>query len=371
MAGKTSTVEDILMNNVLHEFYRNKKVLLTGHTGFKGSWLAFWLKTLGAHVTGVALEPEYENSLFEKLSLSNIIDTHFQDIRDYAKLEAIISRTEPDIVFHLAAQALVRRSYEDPMLTFSTNVMGSLNLLESIRHCPSIRSLVYITSDKCYWNNEWTWGYRESDSLGGPDPYSASKACAEHVFKSYFLSYFRERPNFGCASTRAGNVIGGGDRAKDRIVPDIIRAIEKSTPIFLRNPQSTRPWQHVLDPLHGYLCLAMALYNNPSQLNGEAWNFGPSNQSIKMVYELAELLLDFWPETSIETNTLNKNYHESNLLHLSIDKAQSLLKWVPKYHFKHAVSQVGSWYKRVHDGEDPKQVTTEQITHFMECKETV
>jgi CDP-glucose 4,6-dehydratase len=272
------------------------------------------------------------------------------------------------MVFHLAAQALVKRSYDDPLLTFSTNVMGSLNLLESIRECPSIRSLVYITSDKCYWNNEWVWGYRENDPLGGPDPYSASKACAEHVFKSYYLSYFKDRKDFSCASTRAGNVIGGGDRSQDRIVPDIIKAIETKKPIVLRNPNSTRPWQHVLDPLHGYLRLGMHLYQYPEQFNGEAWNFGPSNQSIKTVYALTELITSLWNDISIETPALKNKHHESTLLHLSIDKAQTLLKWDPKLPFNEAVIKTGEWYKRVQNGENPKLVTQEQIREFIKGK---
>jgi CDP-glucose 4,6-dehydratase len=356
----------MVMTTQLGDFYRGKKILITGHTGFKGAWLASWLTQMGAEVTGCALEPEYEGSLFESLDLANVLDHHIIDVRDLDRLSSLMQNVKPDIVFHLAAQALVRRSYEDPLLTFSTNVMGSLNILESVRHCPSVQSLVYITSDKCYWNNEWVWGYRENDPLGGPDPYSASKACAEHVFKSYYLSYFKERKNFGCASTRAGNVIGGGDRAQDRIVPDIIRAVEEGLAVVLRNPQSTRPWQHVLDPLHGYLRLGMHLYENPDQFNGEAWNFGPSNQSIKTVHELTQLITSLWSDISIETPVIENQHHESTLLHLSIDKAQTLLKWDPKLPFNKAVIKTGEWYKRVQAGEDPKWVTQEQISEFME-----
>jgi len=354
------------MNIELRDFYLNKKVFITGHTGFKGAWLAYWLYLLGADVIACALPPEYEGSLFEKLNLQDLIYHHVVDIRDLNKLKIVMNQAEPDIVFHLAAQSLVRKSYDDPVLTFSTNVMGSLNLLESVRNSPSVRSLIYITSDKCYWNSEWVWGYRETDPLGGPDPYSASKACAEHVFKSYYLSYFKNRDNFGCGSTRAGNVIGGGDRAKDRIVPDIIRAVETQASVNLRNPQSTRPWQHVLDPLHGYLCLGKQVYENPNRFNGEAWNFGPSNQSIKTVYKLTELLTSFWEGSSISTPTFHNQPHESNLLHLSIDKAQTLLGWEPKLHFDNAVLKTGAWYRRVQKGEDPRMVTREQIFEFME-----
>lgn len=346
-------------------FYSGKKVLITGHTGFKGSWLAYWLTQMGAEVTGIALPPEYQDSLFDKLELGKDIDHNIHDVRDLEGLSKLIQEKKPDIVFHLAAQALVRRSYKDPLTTFQTNVMGSLHVLEALRRTESVRSLVYITSDKCYWNNEWVWGYREDDKLGGPDPYSASKACAEHVFKSYFLSYFQSRENFACGSTRAGNVIGGGDRSTDRIVPDIVRAYEQKQPLLLRNPRSTRPWQHVLDPLCGYLTLGMHLYNAPGQWNGEAWNFGPSNQSIKTVSELTDVLEGIFDGLAIETPKLTNQPYESGLLHLSIDKAMSLLKWEPRWHFFQAVKKTGEWYKRVFEGECPKGVTNEQIQEFM------
>lgn len=350
----------------LTEFYKGKKVFITGHTGFKGAWLAFWLNELGAEVTGYALAPEYEDSLFDKLRLSERITHIVGDIRDYENLKESLIKSKAEFVFHLAAQALVRRSYQDPRLTFSTNVMGSVNILESIRECPSVRSLVYITSDKCYWNKEWVWGYRENDELGGPDPYSASKASAEHVFKSYYLSYFKDRKNFGCGSTRAGNVIGGGDRSRDRIVPDIIRAVESKNPIILRNPQSTRPWQHVLDPLHGYLCLGAHLYKNSNQYNGESWNFGPSNQSIKTVLELTNVLKSLWKDAKVQIESDPNQPYESNLLHLSIDKAQTLLKWGPKLPFNEAVMKTGEWYQRIQQDEEAVQITRKQIMEFME-----
>lgn len=353
------------MEMTLQEFYKGKKIFITGHTGFKGAWLAFWLTELGADVTGYALAPEYQRSLFELSNLEKKVTHHIGDVRDLEHLSKVIKESKPEIVFHLAAQALVRRSYDDPLLTFHTNVIGSLNVLESIRSVDSVRSLVYITSDKCYWNNEWVWGYRETDALGGPDPYSASKACAEHVFKSYYLSYFKGRKDFGCGSTRAGNVIGGGDFSKDRIVPDIIKAIENNEPIVLRNPGSTRPWQHVLDPLHGYLTLAMHLYTHPELYNGEAWNFGPSNQSIKTVLELTDLLKSQWDNQEVRIESNQNQPHESNLLHLSIDKAQTLLKWAPKLHFNDAVMKTAEWFVRLQKGEDVVQVTREQIREFM------
>jgi CDP-glucose 4,6-dehydratase len=345
---------------MLNNFYYGKTVLITGHTGFKGSWLSYWLSLLGANVIGYGLSPYYEYSLFDLLNLKNLVNHHIGDTRDLESLSKVLT----EIIFHLAAQALVKKSYEDPLLTFSTNVMGSLNVLEAVRHFPFVQSLVYITSDKCYWNNEWVWGYRENDALGGADPYSASKACAEHVFKSYYLSYFSSTQGLGCGSTRAGNVIGGGDRSLDRIVPDIIRSIESDKPIVLRNPQSTRPWQHVLDPLHGYLVLGKYLYDHP-QHNGEAWNFGPSNQSIKTVYELTQLITRLWNGVLIEKPLNDQQFYESQLLHLSIDKAQTLLHWQPKWNFEKAVIKTGQWYQETLEGQDPKAVTKDQINDFM------
>ena len=357
-------MENMVEELKLINFFKGKKVFITGHTGFKGSWLAYWLHLIGAKVTGYALAPDYDGSLFEKLNLEQLIDHNIGDIRNLNELSSKIAAAKPEIVIHLAAQSLVKKSYDEPILTFDTNIMGSLNLMEAVRKTDSVRSLVYITSDKCYWNSEWVWGYRETDQLGGADPYSASKACAEHVFKSYFLSYFKNRKNFGCGSTRAGNVIGGGDRARNRIVPDIINSIENNSSIKLRNPNSTRPWQHVLDPLHGYLVLAMHLYDYPELYNGEAWNFGPSNQSIKTVHQLTEHLISSWKNVPIEFDILQNQPYESQILHLSIDKAQTYLNWQPKWHFDTAVKKTGEWYKRIFHGEDARLVTQNQISEF-------
>ena len=239
--------------------FKGRRVFITGHSGFKGSWLAFLLNEIGAEVFGYALPPVGKNNHFELLGLAQLIEHVEADIRDEEKLTAAMGEIQPEFVFHLAAQALVRHSYSDPKTTFETNVMGSVNLLEAVRKCESVRSLVYITSDKCYENREWLWGYRENDQLGGHDPYSASKASAEMVFSAYARSFFFDRPDLGAASARAGNVIGGGDWAVDRIIPDCIRAIESDKPIHLRNPFATRPWQHVLEPIAGYLLLAAQL----------------------------------------------------------------------------------------------------------------
>lgn len=357
-------MEDMELMNVLNIF-KGKSVFITGHTGFKGAWLAFWLSELGADVTGYALAPEYENSLFEGLGLEHKIKHIVNDVRDIEALQAAMDEAKPDFVFHLAAQALLRRSYDDPLLTFGTNVMGSANLLEAVRHCPSVRSLVYITSDKCYFNKEWPWGYREDDELGGPDPYSGSKACAELVFQSYYLSFFQKRENFGCGSTRAGNVIGGGDRSTDRIVPDIIRAAEKGDAITLRSPDATRPWQHVMDPLYGYMTLAAQLYNAPQEVSGEGWNFGPSPDSIRTVLDITKGLTTLWDGVEIKIDRPKDAPHEATLLHLSIDKAQSRLGWTPKYNFDEAVGETGAWYKRDMEGEDVTALTRAQIKRFM------
>lgn len=358
------------MKQQLFKFYKGKRILITGHTGFKGAWLAYWLHLLGADVYGYALKPE-NNSLFNKLHLNGLVNSYIHDIRDKSNISQYVNDIKPDMIFHLAAQALVRRSYDEPHLTFETNVMGSLNLLEAIRSCDSIRSLVYITSDKCYWNSEWVWGYRETDLLGGADPYSASKASAEHVFKSYYLSYFKDRENFACGSTRAGNVIGGGDYSENRIIPDIIKSLEKNKNIKLRHPKATRPWQHVLEPLNGYITLGKHLYENPHIHNGEAWNFGPTNQSIKTVLELTEMLVQNWDDfdkdkTQIEVDQ-NKNHpYESTLLHLSIDKVQTLLRWFPRLSFSSAVMLTKDWYSKVNKSENPVAVTKKQIDFYME-----
>lgn len=355
------------MRNQALNIYDGKKVFITGHTGFKGAWLALWLTELGAKVTGFALPPYYEKSLFDLLDLKSKI-THIEgDVRDIKHLSQSINDAQPDFVFHLAAQALVKESYENPLLTHSTNIMGSANLLESVRHCPSVRSLVYITSDKCYWNKEWLWGYREVDELGGIDPYSASKACAELIFRSYYLSYFKGREGFGCASTRAGNVIGGGDRSKDRIVPDVIKSIENGNDIYLRAPQATRPWQHVLDPLHGYLMLGAALFNNPAPINGEAFNFGPSGDSIRTVLDLTKKITSCWTGAKTSIKIEEQKIHEATLLHLSIDKAKAQLKWEPKLSFDEAATKTGDWYVRYQNGEDVLSVTQTQIQDYMDA----
>jgi CDP-glucose 4,6-dehydratase len=287
------------------------------------------------------------------------------DIRDLEATCRVFISMRPDIVFHLAAQALVRLSYADPQLTFATNVLGSVNVLEAVRACESVCSLVYITSDKCYLNKEWIWGYRENDELGGRDPYSASKACAELAFRAYSDSFLRKRRGLGAASTRAGNVIGGGDRSADRIIPDTIAALEAAKPIVLRNPGATRPWQHALDPLCGYLMLAAALARDPETFSG-AWNFGPDERSIRTVEDVARLAATTWGGGEIIHEPDPKAPHEATLLALSSDKARRLLGWQARWDFVRAVSATIDWYRDVYHGMAPIDVSRRQIKDYME-----
>lgn len=344
-------------------FYKGKKVFITGDTGFKGSWLAFWLHKLGAEVIGYALPPENEFDHFNLLKLADKIKHIDGDILDYKKLQSAVSLHKPEIVFHLAAQALVRLSYDKPQLTFDTNVNGSVNVLEAVKNCPSVRSVIYVTSDKCYKNNEWIWGYRETDTLGGHDPYSASKAAAELIFSSYFDSFFSKRDDIGLASVRAGNVIGGGDWAVDRIIPDCMRATAEDRPIVIRNPYSTRPWQHVLEPLSGYMLLAIRLYQDPKAYAG-AWNFGPHINSIKSVEILAKEVIKVFGNGSISISSDHQK-HEASILHLNCDKANSILKWHPTWDFSNTISQTVKWYKGFLEKIDPVLLTDQDINNYI------
>ena len=343
--------------------YSGKRVFLTGHTGFKGVWLSYLLKEIGAEVRGFSLEPSTLPNHFDLLHMRDKIDHIEGDIRDHYALERAIKDFQPEFVFHLAAQALVRESYNNPINTFETNIMGSINLLEVVRNCISVRSLVYITSDKCYENVEWIWGYRENDKLGGHDPYSASKGAAEIVFSAYEHSYFSTKENFGAATARAGNVIGGGDWSDDRIIPDCIRAIENDTPIVLRNPGATRPWQHVLEPINGYLTLGYSLYHNPKFFKG-SWNFGPSVSQVRTVEEVAKSIIQHIQKGSIKIEDLITNHHEANLLQLNCDKAIQLLEWSPMWSANKALEMTAKWYKSYMLNEDIESITMNQIKDF-------
>lgn len=353
-----------MVTSMDYSVFKGRRVLVTGSTGFKGSWLCTWLLHLGADVSGFALAPAADAPLFDQLNLRERIDQHDGDIRDIDAVRAMLTATQPEIVFHLAAQPLVRYSYDEPKETFDTNVSGAVNLLEAIREGDTVKVLVFVTSDKAYRNKEWIWGYRENDELGGHDPYSASKAAAEIVFAGYQDSFFKNRPGFAAASVRAGNVIGGGDMSLDRIVPDCIRAVRNDEEIVLRNPQSTRPWQHVLEPLSGYMAVAAQLLSKPEQAVG-AWNFGPDAENVRTVEELTKTAIDVWGAGSLRVERDANQPHEANLLMLNSDKAKSELGWRVHWNFHAAVSNTVSWYKRVHDGEDPIKVTDEQLDAFV------
>ena len=345
--------------------FSGKKIFITGHTGFKGSWLAFLLHELGAEVMGFGLAPETSDNHFDLLKLEGKIKHVIGDIRDTSLIANTLIEFQPEYVFHLAAQALVRPSYDDPAATFSTNVIGSVNLLDAVRQCESVRSLVYITSDKCYENVEWIWGYRENDRLGGRDPYSASKAAAEIAFSSYTRSFFDQRPLLGAASTRAGNVIGGGDWAVDRIIPDCIRAIEAGESVKLRNPGATRPWQHVLEPLSGYLLLATRLYDEPKEWGG-SWNFGPATNEVRTVKDVAEVIVSHLGRGRVEVVESKTQPHEARLLQLNCDKAHQLLGWYPRWHVEKTLEATAVWYKTVMNGGDAEAITRSQIHEFFQ-----
>lgn len=340
-----------------------RRVLVTGSTGFKGSWLATWLADLGAKVTGLALPPADDAPLFGQLRLAERIDQRYVDIRGFDDVLALVRETEPDAIIHLAAQALVRRSYAEPLETFHTNVTGGINLLEAVRRVPAVRSLVFITSDKCYRNMEWHRGYHEDDRLGGPDPYSASKGAVELVFTGYQDSYFRARDGLVAATARAGNVIGGGDMSRDRIVPDCIRALRAGDPVLVRNPGATRPWQHVLEPLSGYLTLALRQLDGDAAAAG-AWNFGPDTENVRPVKELADTAVATWGSGSVVVRQDPNAPHEATLLMLDSTKAKTSLGWRPRWNFETGVAITVRWYRDVDAGADPIALCRAQIAAF-------
>lgn len=352
--------------------YKNKKVLVTGHTGFKGSWLCQWLMKLGADVSGIALEPATDPSLFDQLGLATRMNSELYDIRDFGAVKKVIERINPDIIFHLAAQPLVRDSYEDPTGTWETNVNGTMNILEAVRQLKISTNVVVITSDKCYENKEWIYGYRENDSLGGYDPYSASKGAAEVLVSSWRRSFFNPddyaNHNVKIASARAGNVIGGGDWAKDRIIPDCVRALQEGVEIKIRNPYSTRPWQHVLESLGGYLLLGRFLLMDNKKDVGKlcsAFNFGPYGVSNKPVEDLVNEVLKYW-DGSWRYNKEDA-VHEAYLLNLNIDKATQTLGWSPVWNFEMTIKHTIDWYQVVSENSKKATIiTTEQIEEYSE-----
>lgn len=348
-------------------FWHGKKVFLTGHTGFKGSWLGLWLQHLGAEVTGYALPPPTNPSLFEVARVAQDMNSLIGDIRDGAGLANALRDAAPDIVIHMAAQALVRRSYLDPVETYSTNVMGTVHLLEGVRQVQSVRAVVNVTSDKCYENKEWVWGYRENDSLGGFDPYSNSKGCAELVTAAYRNSFFNpakyDDHQVALASVRAGNVIGGGDWADDRLIPDVLRAIGEGRPVVIRNPQAIRPWQHVLEPLNGYLLLAQKLYEVGTAY-AEGWNFGPNDADAKSVQWIVDRVTQQWGDGACWQSDDAEHPHEANHLKLDCSKAKTLLDWQPRWSLARTLEMVVAWQRAYVAQQDMREVTLDQIREF-------
>jgi len=358
-----------LVRNMFDNTYDGKKVLITGNTGFKGSWLSLWLKELGADVFGISDKVPTAPSLFDLTNLENESKHFFEDIRNLDKLKCIISKISPDFIFHLAAQPIVKLSYDDPIETITTNVIGTANVLEAARQLESKCVIISITSDKCYDNVEWEWGYREDDMLGGKDPYSASKAAAEIIIKTYFESFFNlSHSNIRLCSVRAGNVIGGGDWAPNRLIPDIYRAWNKQEKVDIRSPHSTRPWQHVLEPLSGYLDLGANLFKN-EKLNGLSFNFGPNSSQNHSVLDVLNELKKYWRNNqreelfSIHTNS---NFHEAGLLKLNCDRALHYLKWNSTLNFETTLSMTSKWYDLYYNGnkESIKSFTLDQIKYY-------
>lgn len=344
-------MDGLEMNTLFSNIYKNKTVLITGHTGFKGSWISLWLKKLGAKVVGYSLPAPTDPSHFELLNLD--IVSILGDIRDKKKLVQTFADYKPDIVFHLAAQTLVRYSYKNPIETFETNVMGTINILEACRYTPSVKAIVIVTSDKCYENKEWIWGYRENDPMGGHDPYSTSKGCAELATGSYRSSFFnpdeyKKSHNTLIASCRAGNVLGGGDWAEDRIIPDVMRAVSKNEKVIIRNPHAIRPWQHVLESLSGYLAVGQKLLEGKKEV-AEAWNFGPANEDYIEVEKVVNHIKSHWHKVQYEIQINPTNFHEANILKLDCSKAYTKLKWKPVWHSSKTLEMTTLWYKMFYE----------------------
>ena len=348
-------------------FWSGKKVFLTGHTGFKGSWLSLWLQSLGAEVTGFALKPPTHPSLFEVASVEKGMTSLYGDIRDKEAIQSAMLSANPDIVFHMAAQSLVRYSYLNPVETYATNVMGTVHLLEAVRKSSNVKAVINITTDKCYENHEWDWGYRENEAMGGYDPYSNSKGCAELLTSAYRSSFFNSNDyaNHGVAiaSVRAGNVIGGGDWAQDRLIPDIIKAFTNKQPAIIRNPQAIRPWQHVMEPLIGYITLSEKLYENGVAF-AEGWNFGPHDIDARPVEWIVDRLANLWGEGATWLSDDSKHPHEANYLKLDISKARNNLGWSPKLNLEQALEIIVEWYQAHARDENMRQLILNQIASY-------
>lgn len=349
--------------NVSSAFWHGKRVFLTGHTGFKGSWLSLWLQSMGAQVKGFALRPPTTPALFNEAKVGTGMESEIGDIRDLAAITGSMSAFNPDILIHMAAQPLVRLSYREPIETYATNVMGTVHVLEAARQCPNLRAIVNVTTDKCYENREWEWGYRENEPMGGHDPYSNSKGCAELVTAAYRRSFFNTPNTAALASARAGNVIGGGDWADDRLIPDILRAFAREQPVVIRNPLATRPWQHVLEPLSGYLLLAEKLYIEGAAF-AQGWNFGPHDDDVQPVEWILDHMVARWGRGACWQRDTAPQPHEAQLLKLDISKARAKLKWHPLWSLAHALDNIVDWHQAWLEGADIQQKTLAQIKQF-------
>jgi len=344
------------------EFWRARKVLITGHTGFKGSWLSLWLQSMGAELRGIALEPPTTPALFNVAQVAQNMDSHIADIRDASTIARLTKDFQPEVVIHMAAQPLVRVSYQQPIDTYATNVMGTVHVLEAARHAGSVRAIVNVTTDKCYENREWAWGYREDEAMGGHDPYSSSKGCAELLSSAYRKSFFIES-GIGMATARAGNVIGGGDWALDRLVPDTLMALEIDQPVQIRNPHAIRPWQHVLEPLSGYLLLAEKLYEQ-GQAFAEGWNFGPRDEDARSVQWIVEQLCQAWGQNASWQLQPGDHPHEAIYLKLDISKVKQRLHWMPRWSLDTAIGHIVDWHQGWLSGQEMRALCLNQINQY-------
>ena len=360
------------MKEMNTKFWKDKSVLITGHTGFKGSWLSLWLQKSGAKVFGYALQPPTKPSLFEIANVSQGLTSKIADTRDLEHLEGFFAQSKPEIVIHLAAQPILRYSYTNPVETYSSNIMGAVNVLEAVRNSDSVRVVLIITSDKCYQNKEWEWGYREIDPVGGHDPYSSSKGCVELIVSAYWNSYFSSSTSLPgsitLASARAGNVVGGGDWSQDRLIPDIMKSILDKRPVEIRNPVATRPWQHVLEPLRGYLMLCERLWDSGEKYSG-AWNFGPDDVNAKPVAWVVDNLTKLWGENASWVTDSKSHPHEDTYLKLDSSKAKAHLKWWPRLDITQTLEWIVEWYKAYFEEKDMRRISEEQIIRYQHLLE--